>query len=200
LFGVPPLVGSVRGTERLSVSPNDLKAELRTKRHASLLSFSRFAELEWRLSLAVAFVLLPTNAFAQLTNATSLTSPSPLPDVGVSLLRVAGAMAVVLGLFFAGVWCFRNWQRLTVRRHGASALQILEVKGLANRQALYLVSCDNERLLIGASAAGLNTLCHLPAAKACETVSPDSSDTELCAVSPPGSFSRTLQAVLGRKS
>jgi hypothetical protein len=42
-------------------------------------------------------------------------------------------------------------------------------------------------------------LCHLPASKGCQTT-PESSDSALCAVAPPGSFSRTLQMVLGRKS
>jgi hypothetical protein len=38
------------------------------------------------------------------------------PDVGVSLLRVLGALALVIGLFLAGVWLFRNGQRLAIPR------------------------------------------------------------------------------------
>ncbi|MCZ7637271.1 MAG: hypothetical protein M5U12_15310 [Verrucomicrobia bacterium] len=34
-----------------------------------------------------------------------------VPDVTLSLLRIAGALILVLALFFVGAWLFRNWQR-----------------------------------------------------------------------------------------
>ena len=95
-------------------------------------------------------------AAAEVTNAVPIANP--LPNAGASLLRVAGAMILVFGLFFAGIWCFRNWQRFSVKRNGPSKLQILEVKALANRQFLYLVACGRQRLLLGSSAAGLTAL------------------------------------------
>src|SRR5579859_7980056 len=44
-----------------------------------------------------------------------LVAPA-LPDAGVSLLRVMGALALVIGIFLGGVWFVKNWQRLAVQR------------------------------------------------------------------------------------
>ena len=46
-------------------------------------------------------------SFAQSTNAvaTPLTVPN-LPDAGLSLLRVFGALALVIGVFLGGAWLF----------------------------------------------------------------------------------------------
>jgi flagellar biogenesis protein FliO len=41
------------------------------------------------------------------------------------VLRVTGALALVIGIFLAGVWLFRNWQRLAVRRGRAPKLNVL---------------------------------------------------------------------------
>jgi flagellar biogenesis protein FliO len=92
--------------------------------------------------------------------------PSALPDMGASLLRVAGALTVVIALFLAGVWLFKNWQRLVLRNAAAPKLNVLEVKSLGQRQALYIVGYEQQRLLLAASSAGITLLSHLPAAEA----------------------------------
>jgi flagellar biogenesis protein FliO len=102
-------------------------------------------------------------ALAETTNATMALTPD-LPDVGASLLRVFGALALVIALFLAGVWLLRNWQRLTVRPGGAPRLNILEVRSLGGRHALYVVGYEQERFLLASSPAGVNLLSHLPAA------------------------------------
>jgi len=56
--------------------------------------------------------------------AAPLVAPS-LPDAGTSILRVMGALALVIGLFLGGVWFFKNWQRLTVQRGRAPKLSVL---------------------------------------------------------------------------
>jgi flagellar biogenesis protein FliO len=111
---------------------------------------------------ALLIVFSAANAICTAAETNTVALASPLPDVGTSLLRLAGAMIFVLAVFFGGVWCFRNWQRLTIHKRSPSRLQVLEVRTLANRQALYLVACDHEKLLIGSSAAGLSTLCRMP--------------------------------------
>ena len=123
------------------------------------------------------------------TNVTLLANP--LPDAGSSLLRLAGAMVVVLALFFAGIWCFRNWQRLAVGRGPLSKLQILEVKALGNRQALYLVACEDQKLLLGSSPAGLATLCRLPGSPNASSNTENADDG--------ASFDLSLQKVLSRQ-
>lgn len=88
--------------------------------------------------------------------------PAPLPGAGVSLLRVMGALALVIALFLAGVWLFRNWQRFTARRGVAPKLAVLEARPLGPRQSLYVVGYQNQRLLVAASPAGIALLTHLP--------------------------------------
>ena len=77
------------------------------------------------------------NLFAESTNA-PVTAP-PFPDAGVSLLRVTGALALVLGLFLGGAWLFKNWQRLAVQRGRQPKLNILETRSLGARQAVFVV-------------------------------------------------------------
>ena len=108
-----------------------------------------------------------SSAFAETTNSAAAPVINPAlstPDVGASLLRVMGALALVLGLFLAGVWLFRNWQRLTVQRGRAPKLNVLEVRSLGGRQAIYVVGYEQERFLLASSPAGVNFLTHLPSA------------------------------------
>jgi len=127
--------------------------------------------------------------FAQSTN--TLTLHTDLPDVGVSALRVFGALAIVLAVFFAGIWLFRNGQRIAWRKTGAPKLAIIETRPLGNRFALYVVGYEQQRLLIGSSPAGLSILSQLPPATETknETATPAES----------ASFMQCLQQVLKRK-
>jgi flagellar biogenesis protein FliO len=107
------------------------------------------------------------SAFAETTNSAAASSFNPAlstPDVGVSLLRVMGALALVLGIFLAGVWLFRNWQRLAVQRGRAPKLNVLEIRSLGGRQSIYVVGYEQERFLLASSPAGVNFLTHLPSA------------------------------------
>lgn len=92
--------------------------------------------------------------------------PTALPDVGFSVIRVFGALALVLALFLAGVWLFRNWQRFAVRRGRPSNLELIELKPLGGKHVLYVVGYQNQRLLLASSPAGVSLLSHLPPADA----------------------------------
>jgi flagellar biogenesis protein FliO len=112
-----------------------------------------------------AFCVLPA-AFAEATNSAAvplgpLVSPS-LPDVGPSVFRVLGALALVIGIFLGGVWLFRNWQRLTLQRGRLPKLNIVETRPLGGRQALYVVGYEQGRFLVASSPAGVSLLSHLP--------------------------------------
>jgi flagellar biogenesis protein FliO len=117
-------------------------------------------------SLISSFVFL-NSAFAETTNSVAAYSFNPAlsaPEIGVSLLRVMGALALVLGIFLAGVWMFRNWQRLAVQRGCAPKLNILEIRSLGGRQSIYVVGYERERFLLASSPASVNFLTHLPSA------------------------------------
>jgi len=84
------------------------------------------------------------------------------------VLRMGGALALVIGLFLTGVWFYKNWQRLALRRGALPKLNVLEVKSLGPRQAIYVVGYEQQRLLLASSPAGIALLSHLPEADEAE--------------------------------
>jgi flagellar biogenesis protein FliO len=110
--------------------------------------------------LATLLLLQAETVFAENTN--TLAASPLLPDAGVSLLRVMGSLAIVLGIFLGGVWLFKNWQRLSVQRGRAPKLNILETRPLGARQSLFVVAYEQQRFLVATSPAGVNLVSHLP--------------------------------------
>jgi flagellar biogenesis protein FliO len=143
-----------------------------------------------RTILVSAALFAAGNLFAQTTNA-PITAPA-FPEAGVSLLRVTGALALVLGLFLGGAWFFKNWQRLALQRGSQPKLNILETRSLGARQAVFVVAYERQRFLVATSPAGVNLLSHLPEAETSET---DSAEKP----SAPVSFGQALAQVLKRK-
>ena len=134
-----------------------------------------------------------TNYVAQSTNSLAPLTLPPLPAAGPSIIRVIGALALVLGIFFGGVWLFRNWQRLTIQRGRAPKLNVIETRPLGGKHALYVIGYEQERFLLAASPTGVNLLTHLPAAT--ETGAP----TDAAAPTAPPSFAQALTKVLKGK-
>lgn len=119
-----------------------------------------------------------------LTAGVALTAPV-LPNAGMSLLRVFGSLALVVGLFLGAVWCFRNWQRLAVYRGRTPKLNVLEVRSLGGRHALYLVGCDQQRFLLASSPTGISLITHLPDSEASVPVAqPDFAQSLQRAITP----------------
>ena len=116
--------------------------------------------------------------------------PAGPPDAGASVLRVFGALFLVVAMFLAGVWLFKNWQRLTVQRGSGPKLNILEARSLGQRHCLYVIAYQQQRMLLAASPAGITLLSHLPVA---EETAPEAVVTKV-------SFADTLQHLLARKS
>ena len=120
-----------------------------------------------------------------------MNNPVPIgpgPDMLGSVLRMGGALALVIGLFLTGVWLFKNWQRLARRRGALPKLNVLEVKSLGPRQAIYVVAYEQQRMLLASSPAGVALLSHLPEA-----------EEENTAPAARLSFAAALQQVLARK-
>jgi flagellar biogenesis protein FliO len=143
------------------------------------------------LTLALAFIT--TTAFAQSTNAPIKLEMPPLPAAGPSIVRVLGALALVLGIFFGGVWLYRNWQRLTIQRGRAPKLNLIETRPLGGKHSLYVIGYEQERFLLSASPTGVNLLTHLPAAEQ------DSGETTADTTPVPPSFAQALTKVLKGK-
>jgi len=136
-------------------------------------------------------VLLFTQSLFADTNSAPVTAP-PFPEASVSLIRVVGALALVLGLFLGGAWLFKNWQRLAVARGKQPKLNVLETRSLGARQAVFVVGYEKQRFLVATSPAGVNLLSHLPDAEALE---PEVVEKQ----GAPMSFGQALAQVLKRK-
>ncbi|HVM59886.1 MAG TPA: flagellar biosynthetic protein FliO [Verrucomicrobiae bacterium] len=128
----------------------------------------------------------PTLVWAEAVNS---PGPTPLPDLGVSVLRVFGGLVLVLALFLGGVWLFKNSQKALGRTNGVNKLRVVEVKSLGNRQSICVVGYGRQRMLVGASPAGVSLVSQLPEA---------SPEEETSTATP--SFADALQSVLQRKS
>jgi flagellar biogenesis protein FliO len=117
-------------------------------------------------AIIAAFCLLPS-ALAEATNAIPISQT--LPEAGVSLVRVIGSLALVLGLFLAGAWVFKNWRRISLPNSKLPKLNIFETRSLGARQSIFVVGYEKQRFLVAASPAGVNLITHLPDAAEEET-------------------------------
>lgn len=151
----------------------------------------------------VAFILFAVSSLAARaadsvvaasTNSVAFT-PSPAFDTTGSMIRVMGALGIVFAVFFGGVWLFRNWQRLLVKRGVAPKLNVLEARSVGNRQSIIVVGYGEQRLLIGAAPNGLTLISHLPSEEAPEAVP----ETEGKAKPANPSFAEAFQKVLTGK-
>jgi flagellar protein FliO/FliZ len=143
------------------------------------------------LVLCLALFSGASNAPGETQPASTYTAlPGALPDAGSSVLRMFGALIVVIAIFFGGVWLFRNWQRFTLRKGGAPKLNVIEVRSLGQRHALYVVGYDQQRMLLASSPAGVTLVSHLPTAE----------EGEAAAAVPQPSFAEAFQQVFQRKS
>lgn len=136
------------------------------------------------------------NASAEPAVATNIfvgPSTAALPETGASVVRVFGALVLVIAIFLGGVWLFRNWQRFAIKKGGGAKLNLIEVKSLGQRQALYVVGYQDQRMLLASSPAGITLLSHLPAAE-------ETAKESVPAAAPKMSFSEAFQHVLNRKS
>ena len=141
----------------------------------------------WRLPTLWLVAAVSSASFGQTTNLAAV--PPAVPDIGPSLLRVFGALALVLALFFGAVWFLQRSQRFVWRRGAVSKLEVLEVRSLGGKQAIYVVGYEQERLLIAASPAGISLVSHLPPA----TEKPAAEAAPAVV-----SFTQTLQSLLRR--
>jgi flagellar biogenesis protein FliO len=136
-----------------------------------------------------AFCILPP-AFAQTTNSASISQS--LPDASVSLVRVMGSLALVIGLFLAGAWLFKNWRRLSLPNSKQPKLNIFETRSLGARQSIFVVGYEKQRFLLATSQTGVNLITHLPDAAEEEPTSTEKA-------SGPMPFAQALAQVLKKK-
>ena len=123
-------------------------------------------------ALCAAVSIVAVCGYAGTNTLSSSLSSSSLPDAGPSLLRVLGALALVLGLFLGGAWLVRNGRFSFFGQSRSARLNLLETRSLGGRQALHVVAYGQERFLIGSTPAGVNLLSHLAPPQEGEEVQP----------------------------
>jgi flagellar biogenesis protein FliO len=147
----------------------------------------------WRLCFAGSLLVDIVSAHGQSTNV--LASPA-LPGSGspvLAMFRVLGALALVLGVFFGGLWVFRNWPRLACGQGKVPKLAIFEAKALGQRHTIYVIGYEQQRMLVAASPTGVTMLTALPEASR----EPEVSAAEMTPLPHP-SFGLLLQGLLRR--
>lgn len=115
------------------------------------------------------------------------------PSLTVSFIRMLGALALVVALFFGAAWLFRNGLRFQPAGLAQRKLQILESRALGPRQAVHVIGYENQRLLVGASPNGITLLSALPDR-------PETGEKDQNPRIVPVSFGEALMQALGRKS
>ncbi|HOW64051.1 MAG TPA: flagellar biosynthetic protein FliO [Candidatus Paceibacterota bacterium] len=99
--------------------------------------------------------------------AAPIGSSPELPGLAGSVLRLVGALAVILGLFLAAAWYLRQGRGLAWRGRPGQ-LRVYETRSLGQRQSLLIVGFKQQRFLIGVSPAGIRLVSSLPDAEASE--------------------------------
>jgi flagellar biogenesis protein FliO len=117
-----------------------------------------------KFARAILIILTPLVTSA----ADSAIAPAAPPSVAFSVLRMIGALCLVLSLFFAGVWAYRNSNRFAGKRGRTAKLRVLETRSLGHRHSIAVVAYDQQRILLATSPTGVTMLTHLPEASAQE--------------------------------
>jgi flagellar biogenesis protein FliO len=143
------------------------------------LRFGAFLSLLWVLLFSAPGSI---RALAQVSLSPVASSPAsptlpPSPALTLSILRLVGALAVVMAVFFGGLWLFRNWQRFLLPKGPSPKLNVLEVKSLGQRHALYIIGYEQQRMLLAASPSGLSMLTQLPPALEAPESKPAAADS-----------------------
>jgi len=150
------------------------------------------------LVIALQILLALASALTCFAQPVAVPAPAALAGSGsaaLALFRVVGALALVLTLFFVGLWVWRNWQRLVITKGRMPKLAVCEVKSLGARHTLYVIGYERQRMLVAASPTGITLLTALPPAAVAE----EASQPEAGAI-PNSSFGALLFQAATRKS
>ena len=80
------------------------------------------------------------------------------PSFGPVLLRVGGALVVILILIAGIAMLYRRWLGRESSGVGGSAIRVLNRASLGRRSSLLLVEVDGRRILVGSTATSLSAL------------------------------------------
>lgn len=121
-----------------------------------------------RLLLFALLLLVAQGAWAA-DAVTPVTAPQT-PSLTETLLRLIGGLLLVFGIFLGCVWLLKRAPGMLNKRNDSRKLQVLEVRSLAPRQALYVIGYEQQRYLLASTPTGVNLITVLPTANPNEPV------------------------------
>ena len=102
----------------------------------------------------------------------TLSSPaSSSGDLLFVMLRLIGALFLVIAVFLGGVWFFKRTRLFALYQGAPAQLKILESKAVGYRNTLLVVGYYHHRFLLAVSASGVNLVSPLPDAPSSEVAS-----------------------------
>jgi len=110
------------------------------------------------------------------------------------MLRILGALLIVIAIILGGTWWFRKSRMFGLVPVQSSHLNVIETRLLGSRHALHVVEYGSKRFLIADSPAGTNYLTDL------EKLNDSAQEmNESAEKFSPGSFAGKLKTLLERK-
>jgi len=110
------------------------------------------------------------------------------------MLRIFGALLIVLAILLGGAWWFRNSRMFGLMPAQSSHLDVIETRSLGSRHSLHVVEYGSKRFLIADSPAGTNYLTDLDKLdESFEQTAEESGENTS------GSFADKLKSLLERK-
>ena len=101
-------------------------------------------------------LLLPVGALALLAHVDALAENGPEPLAARNLLHLTLSLAAVVAAIALLAWLMRRMQRL---QGGSSAnMRVVGSLGLGPRERILLIEAGETQLLVGVSAAGIQSL------------------------------------------
>jgi flagellar biogenesis protein FliO len=84
------------------------------------------------------------------------------------VLRLIGALLLVISVLLCGVWFFKRSRFFSLYQGGPAQLKVLESRSLGYRNTLFVVGYAQHRFLLAASTTGVNLVSLLPDAAPAE--------------------------------
>jgi len=111
----------------------------------------KLSRLIWML-VAVTVMLIPAAVFADEQQPADIGG-----DMFPSLLKLVGAMVVIMALIYGSVWLMKRFSHGKLR-NGGNLISIVERRHLSPKQAVYLLRVGDQHILVGASDSGINKI------------------------------------------
>ncbi|MGL1833354.1 flagellar biosynthetic protein FliO [Rhodocyclaceae bacterium SMB388] len=124
------------------------------------------------------------------TAALPVRASQEVPSLAASFGQMVFGLGVVIGLLLLSLWLIK---RLSLPRGQAAGLKVLGGVAVGSRERVVMVEVGDKVLVLGVTAASVNTLHTLPAAEVVRTLAPVPGEVR------EGEFARWLRRSVDRR-